>query len=113
MAIVGDVLSLIQTDAGTVLAGTGGNNGTIYHSGDDGKTWTAGQSLGDATSRVNAMVKNIQGHIFAAVSHSNNSTYDGIWRSTNHGASWVKVYSHPTGGILDTACPTSDAAMRE
>lgn len=109
MAIVGDVLSLIQTDTGQILAGTGGNNGTIYHSNDDGQTWTAGQALGDATTRVNALAKNNLGHLFAAVSHSTNPNSDGVWRSTNHGASWTKVHSHTNGGILDIAyIPTNN-----
>lgn len=118
MPITGKVLSLIQTNyvasgatSARVLAGTGGNNGWIYYSDDDGLNWTGLVALGDTNTRVNAMIKDGYGNIWAAVDGSANPNYNGIWKGGPTGG-WLKNFSHPSGtGYLDIAIFQSGTLM--
>lgn len=95
MAILGDVKALIQANDGTVYAGTN-NAARLYRSSDNGQTWVSIGPLGSGSDSLNAFAKvSSNGVLLAAVSGS--AAGQGIWRSTNNGALWTKVKSHPSG----------------
>lgn len=95
MALSGDVKALIQTNTGSILAGTN-NSAHIYRSTDDGQNWTLLNTLGSGSDSVNAFAKiTSTGIILAAVTGSSGA--QGIWRSLDYGVSWTRVKSHPSG----------------
>ena len=83
---------LTQLDNGTVLAGTYNNSaggGMVFRSTDEGATWDAGRSLGDAKG-VNIFVDFGDGIVVAG---SQNSTPGSVewFRSTDGGVTWTRL----------------------
>ncbi len=84
------VLSLaVNQSTGDLFAGTGffffnmWSNGAIFHSTDNGTSWTKVIELNDTA--VSSLAINSQGNIFAGTNGK------GVFRSTNNGASWDSV----------------------
>ena len=68
---------------GMVFAGT---RGRIFRSEDDGATWITPANNGLTSTWINKLAVNTTGEVFAATQDS------GIYRSTNDGQSWTKIY---------------------
>lgn len=99
--VSGDVLAMVQAGNGDILIGTNAG-AALFRSDNEGQTWSAMTSLGTGSDAVNALVRDGQGNLFAAVTGGSSSA--GVWRSTNHGASWTRVKTHPAGtGYTDLA----------
>jgi len=66
-----------------IFAGTSAHG--IFHSTDNGASWTPANNGLSLSSEINAFAINTSGHVFAATED------DGIFRTTNNGRSWTKV----------------------
>lgn len=92
--ISGAVLSFVQLANGDILAGTN-DQGKIYRSSDNGATWIMVAKLGTATDAVNALTVSGVGSVFAAMTGT--AAVKGIWKSTNNGNTWTRVYNDSAG----------------
>ncbi|WP_422734844.1 WD40/YVTN/BNR-like repeat-containing protein [Micromonospora sp. WMMD558] len=90
------------------------NNGAILRSTDKGATWQAfelpfkngGNMPGRGMGERLAVDPNRNSVVYYAAEGGN-----GLWRSTDHGATWAKVTSFPNAGNY-VADPTTPAATR-
>lgn len=100
--VTGSVRAMVQASNGDLLIGTD-DKAKVFRSTDNGATWlylTKFSGTVSTADSVNAFVKDSSGNLYAAVTGS--STAQGVWKSINHGVSWTKVKSHPSGtGYLD------------
>ncbi len=92
------VQALLALGQGTVLVGTGSARSTgllstqlggLFRSTDGGKTVTRAQSL--AATRVNQLVAAADGTVYAAVGSLSGSADDGVWTSSDRGATWTRL----------------------
>lgn len=77
------------SQTGIVYAGVSGHNVSIYSSSDGGVTWSAPMLNIPDASGFRSIFVNARGYIFASPSLS--TSYSGIWRSIDNGATWAKV----------------------
>jgi photosystem II stability/assembly factor-like uncharacterized protein len=98
-----DVFSLALNSNGTIFAGT--ENG-IYFSIDQGENWTSG-SIGLTDPNIYSLAINSNDFIFAGTRDS------GMFRSTNDGASWIKINNGFTTStnVLALAISLSNALL--
>ncbi|MBN2009823.1 T9SS type A sorting domain-containing protein [candidate division KSB1 bacterium] len=90
----GDVYALVKADNGTIIAGS--YLGGLFRSEDDGQTW---QRIDGERNDwflfdgVYDLVKNSQGHLFAA-------TNQGVFRSLDNGDTWEVFYEGLTNNFV-------------
>ncbi|MEW5742655.1 MAG: sialidase family protein [Myxococcota bacterium] len=103
------VQALLSLGQGTLLVGTGAARssglfrtavGGLYRSTDSGRTVTRVQELDGA--QVHALVSTSDGDAWAAVGSLSGAMVDGVWRSTDRGASFTKESSglHPDARVV-------------
>lgn len=92
------VRALLPLGQGTLLVGTSmsrsgalfrTSGGGLYRSTDGGETVSLVQALAD--SQVNALVATPDGDVWAAVGSTSGASADGVWRSTDRGATFTSA----------------------
>jgi len=89
----GDIKSLAVNFREEVFAGTSG--GGIFHSNDDGRTWTPVNN-GLTNTFVNALAIKLNGQIFAGTNGS------GVFRSAIYATNWTQINSGLTNTFINT-----------
>jgi len=82
-----DSRTFLIKDDGTIFCGAGFSNsdqGVIFRSSDNGYNWVRADTGIAWSTHLNAMAVDITGNIYAGA-------YDGVYKSTNNGDSWVNI----------------------
>lgn len=81
-----NIQSFAINDEGYIFAGTGGSNGAVYRSMDDGASWDK-KDTGLPYNSMQALAINTEGDVFVGTEDH------GVYCSTNNGDSWVEINS--------------------